>query len=203
VILVLYATANLVYLRALPLDRLAASPRAAEAAGVVLFGPRVGRGVSLAILIAMFGCLSANVLYCARIYQPMAEDGLFFRALARIEPRHGVPLASLIAQGIWSVVLVLSGTFEQLFTYVIFIEVVLFALTGAAIFRLRRERPEAPRPYRAWGYPVVPALFVASSAAIAINTIVEKPKESLAGLGLLAIGLPAYALWRRRNRMSS
>lgn len=203
IILVLYAAANLVYLRALPLDRLAASPRAAEAAGAALFGPAVARGVSLAILIAMFGCLSANVLYCARIYQPMAEDGLFFRALARIEPRHGVPLASLIAQGIWSVVLVLSGTFEQLFTYVIFIEVVLFALTGAAIFRLRRERPDAPRPYRAWGYPVVPALFVASSAAIAINTIVEKPKESVAGLGLLAIGLPAYFLWRRRTRMSS
>jgi APA family basic amino acid/polyamine antiporter len=202
-ILLLYATANVVYLRALPLDRLAASPRAAESAAVALFGPGIARAVAMAILVAMFGCLSANVLACARIYQPMAADGLFFAALARIQPRTGAPLASLAAQGIWSIVLVLSGTFEQLFTYVVFIEVVLFAATGAAIFRLRRVRPDAPRPYRAWGYPIVPALFVAASAAIAVNTLVEKPKESLAGLGLLAAGLPAYVWWRRRARTSS
>ena len=197
VILLLYATANFVYLRALPLDRLAASPRPAEAAAVVLFGPAVARAVAAAILVAMFGCLSANVLACARIYQPMAADGLFFRALAKIHPRTGAPVPSLAAQGLWSVILVVSGTFEQLFTYVVFIEVVLFAATGAAIFRLRRTRPDAPRPYRAWGYPVVPALFVAASGAIAINTLLEKPKEALAGLGLLAVGLPAYASWSR------
>jgi APA family basic amino acid/polyamine antiporter len=148
----------------------------------------------------MFGCLSANILACSRIYQPMAEDGLFFAALAKIEPRRAVPLASLVAQGIWAVVLVLSGTFEQLFTYVVFIELVIFAATGAAIFALRRARPEAPRPYRAWGYPLVPAFFVAASAAVAVNTLVEKPRESIAGLGLFVLGLPAYALWRRKSR---
>jgi APA family basic amino acid/polyamine antiporter len=202
-VLVLYTAANLVYLRALPLDRLATSPRAAETAAVALFGPGVARAVSLAILIAMFGCLSANVLACARIYQPMAADGLFFRALARLDPRRGVPTASLVAQGIWSIVLVLSGTFEELFTYVVFIEVVIFASTGAAIFRLRRTRPDAPRPYRAWGYPVVPALFVLVSLAIAVNTLVEKPKESLAGLLLLVIGVPAYLWWRRTARRNN
>ena len=101
---------------------------------------------------------------------------------------------------IWAIVLVLSGTFEQLFTYVIFIEVVIFAATGAAIFALRRARPAAPRPYRAWGYPVVPAFFVRASAGVALNTLLEKPKESVAGLGLLAIGLPAYAVWIRKAR---
>jgi APA family basic amino acid/polyamine antiporter len=202
-ILVLYTAANLVYMRALPLDRLAASPRAAETAAVALFGPAFARAVSLAILVAMFGCLSANVLACARIYQPMAADGLFFHALARLDPRRGVPTASLVAQGIWSIVLVLSGTFEELFTYVVFIEVVIFAATGAAIFRLRRTRPDVPRPYRAPGYPVVPALFVLASLAIAANTILEKPKEALAGLALLVVGLPAYLWWRSRGLRSS
>ncbi len=194
-----YVTVNFVYMRALPLERLAASPQVGEAAAVALLGPYVSRLVSLAILVTMFGALSANILACSRIYQPMAEDGLFFAALARIEPKRAVPLASLVAQGIWAVVLVLSGTFEQLFTYVVFIELVIFTATGAAIFILRRTRPEAPRPYRAWGYPLVPAFFVAASAAVAVNTLIEKPRESIAGLGLFVLGLPAYALWRRRS----
>jgi basic amino acid/polyamine antiporter, APA family len=194
-----YVTVNFVYMRALPLERLAASPQVGEAAAVALLGPSVSRLVSLAILVTMFGALSANILACSRIYQPMAEDGLFFAALARIEPKRAVPLASLVAQGIWAVVLVLSGTFEQLFTYVVFIELVIFTATGAAIFILRRTRPEAPRPYRAWGYPLVPAFFVAASAAVAVNTLIEKPRESIAGLGLFVLGLPAYALWRRRS----
>src|SRR5262249_17053553 len=132
-------------------------------------------------------------------YQPMAADGLFFRALARIEPKHAVPRASLVAQGIWATILVLSGTFEQLFTYVIFIEVVLFAATGAAIFLLRRSRPDAPRPYRTWGYPLCPAFFILAPLGVAGTPLCQKPVESLAGLGFLAAGLPAYALWRRRS----
>lgn len=203
VVLAVYATVNFVYLRALPPAQLAASGQVGEAAAVALFGPGVARLVSLSILVAMFGCLAANILACSRIYQPMAADGLFFSALARIEPRYRVPLASLTAQGIWATVLVLSGTFEQLFTYVVFIEVVIFAGTGAAIFVLRRTRPQAPRPYRAFGYPLVPAFFIAASLAIALNTLLEKPIQSVAGLGLLVLGLPAYALWTRRERASS
>ena len=202
-IVAVYLVTNFVYLRALPLATLAASPRVGEAAAVALFGPGVARVVTLAIAVAMFGCLSANVLACSRVYQPMAADGLFFRALARIHAESSVPRASLVAQGLWATVLVLSGTFEQLFTYVIFIEVVLFAATGAAIFVLRRRRPEAPRPYRALGYPVVPAFFIAASLGVAVNTLIEKPVESLAGLGFLAAGLPAYALWRRRSQRHS
>jgi APA family basic amino acid/polyamine antiporter len=189
-----------VYLRALPLETMAASPRVGEAAAVALFGGSVARLVALAILVAMFGCLSANILACSRIYQPMAEDGLFFSALAKIEPRHAVPRASLVAQGIWAAVLVLSGTFEQLFTYVVFIEVVNFAANGIAIFVLRQRQPETPRPYRTWGYPWVPGFFIAASALIAANTLFEKPVESIAGLGLLVLGLPAYAIWTRKGR---
>jgi basic amino acid/polyamine antiporter, APA family len=201
-LILIYGVTNVVYLRALSLPAMAGTERVAEAAVRTLFGPAAARLASLAILISIFGCLSANILTCSRIYQPMAADGLFFRALARIHPRSHVPAASLVAQGIWSSVLVLSGTFEQLYTYVIFIEVLFFALTGAALYVLRRKLPDAPRPYRTWGYPWVPALFVAASTVLMVNTLREKPVQSLWGLGLLVLGLPAYLMWRRRGAES-
>ncbi len=127
----------------------------------------------------------------------MAADGLFFRSLARINPRHHVPTASLFAQAAWASVLVLSGTFEQLYTYVVFVEVLFYALTGAALYVLRRTQSATPRPYRTWGFPWVPALFILSSLALMANTLKERPTESLIGLGILALGLPAYFFWRR------
>ncbi len=195
----LYGLVNFVYLRALTLEAISRSPHIGEDAAIALFGAGAARLVSLIVLVSMFGCLAANILCCSRIYQPMAEDGLFFASLARIDPRHAVPVRSLVAQGFWSTVLVLSGTFQQLYTYVVFIEVVIFAATGAAIFVLRRRRPEAPRPYRTWGYPWVPAFFIFSSLTLAANTLRERPAESLIGIGLLAAGVPAYAAWRRKS----
>jgi APA family basic amino acid/polyamine antiporter len=130
----------------------------------------------------------------------MAQDGLFFPALAQIHPRHRTPGACILAQGAWSVVLALSGTYEQLYTYVIFAAVVFHTLTGAAVFVLRRTRPDAARPYKAWGYPLVPAIFILASLMLVGNTLVERPVESLLGLGIVALGLPAYAFWRRRAR---
>ena len=198
-LIAIYGVINFVYLRALPIPELAQSPRAGEAAALALFGPAAAKLASAAILVSIFGCLSANILTCSRIYQPMAQDGLFFQSLARIDPRRRVPAASLAAQGAWASVLVLSGTFEQLYTYVIFVEVLFFVATGAAIYVLRKKMPEAPRPYRTWGYPWVPALFVASSFLLTMNTLLERPVEALIGLGLLVLGLPAYARWRRVN----
>lgn len=198
-LIAIYGVINFVYLRALPIGDLARSPRAGEAAALALFGPAAAKLASAAILVSIFGCLSANILTCSRIYQPMAKDGLFFRSLAKINPRTRVPASSLVAQGAWAGVLVLSGTFEQLYTYVIFVEVLFFAATGAAIYVLRRKMPESPRPYRAWGYPWVPGLFVASSLLLTGNTLLERPVEALIGLGLLVLGLPAYARWRRVN----
>ncbi|HEX5855747.1 MAG TPA: amino acid permease [Thermoanaerobaculia bacterium] len=199
-ILVIYALINFVYLRALPIPVLAETPRVGEAAAQALLGSGAARLVSAAILVSIFGCLSANILTCSRIYQPMAEDGLFFRSLARINPRHHVPTASLLAQAAWASVLVASGTFEQLYTYVVFVEVVAYTATGAALYVLRRTHAATPRPYRTWGYPWVPALFILSSLALMANTLKERPVESLIGLGILALGLPAYAAWRRGSR---
>jgi APA family basic amino acid/polyamine antiporter len=199
-LIAIYALINFVYLRALPIPVLSQTPRVGEAAAQTLLGAGAARLVSAAILVSIFGCLSANILTCSRIYQPMAQDGLFFRSLAQINPRHHVPSASLLAQAVWASVLVLSGTFEQLYTYVVFIEVVAYSATGAALYVLRRTHPATPRPYRTWGYPWVPALFILSSLALMANTLKERPMESLFGLGLLVLGLPAYAAWRRQAR---
>jgi APA family basic amino acid/polyamine antiporter len=199
-LIAIYGLINFVYLRALPIPVLSQTARVGEAAAQALLGAGAARLVSAAILVSIFGCLSANILTCSRIYQPMAQDGLFFKSLARINPRHHVPTASLAAQGTWASVLVLSGTFEQLYTYVVFIEVVFYAATGAALYVLRRCQPATPRPYRTWGYPWVPALFILSSLALMANTLKERPLESLIGLGLLVLGLPAFAAWRRNAR---
>jgi APA family basic amino acid/polyamine antiporter len=198
---VLYLLLNLAYVRALPVGLMAEAPRIGEAAAAALFGPGAARLVSAAVLVSTFGCLSATILYSSRIYLPMAEDGLFFRSLARVHPRHRTPAASLWAQTAWALVLTFSGTYSQLYTYVIFASVVFHAMTAAAVFVLRRREPDRPRPYRAWGYPVVPALFILACLLLIGNTLAESPVESLLGLGLVALGLPAYALFRRRARI--
>jgi APA family basic amino acid/polyamine antiporter len=190
---------NLVYVRALPVAAMGDTGRIGEAAAAALFGPVGGRLITVAVLVSTFGCISSTILYAARIYLPMAQDGVFFPALAKIHPRYLTPSACILAQGLWSVALTFSGSYEQLYTYVMFAVVLFHGLTGAAVPLLRRTRPEQARPYRTWGYPWVPALFVLASAGLVANTLIEKPTESLAGLGLLLLGLPAYAFWRRRS----
>lgn len=198
VVVVLYLLVNLVYVRALGPPGMARAERVGEAAAGALFGPAGARLLSLAVVLSTFGCLSSNILTCARIYQPMAEDGLFFRRLAEIHPEYRTPSASLVAQGAWSILLAFTGTYEQLYTYVIFAAFIFHGAAGAAVFVLRRRLPDAPRPYRAWGYPLVPALFVAVSLAFVVNTVRERPVEALWGLGLMSAGAPAYLAWRGR-----
>ena len=196
----LYALMNLVYVRALPIAEMAATPRIGEAAAAALFGPSAARLVSAAVVVSTFGCIAATILYPPRIYLTMAQDGVFFAALSRVHPRYHTPVNSLLAQGVWAVVLTLSGTYEQLYTYVTFAVVLFHVLMGAAVLVLRQQRPDAPRPYRTWGYPWVPLVFILASLALVVNTLAEKPTESLLGLAIVALGLPAYAAWRARAR---
>ena len=195
---VLYVLMNIVYVRALPVEAMAATGRIGEAAAAVLFGPTGARLVSLAVVFSTFGCLSATILYCTRIYLAMAQDGVFFRSLAHIHPRYRTPARSVLVQGVWAIALTFSGTYEQLYTYVVFAMFLFHAATGAAVFVLRRTRPDHARPYRVWGYPVVPVVFILTSMAFVGNTLFERPMESMWGLGLLALGLPAYFFWRRK-----
>jgi APA family basic amino acid/polyamine antiporter len=199
----MYVLLNLVYVRALPVSVMASTSRIGETAAAALFGAIGARLVSLVVLVSSFGCLAATILYAARIYLPMAQDGLFFRALADVHPRYRTPGRCLLAQGGWSALLAVSGTFSQLYTYAMFAVTLFHVATGAAVFVLRRKRPDLPRPYKVWGYPVVPALFILTCGLLVANTLTERPLESLWGLGLVALGLPAYAYWRRRARAAS
>jgi APA family basic amino acid/polyamine antiporter len=197
IVMVLYALINLVYFMALPLDQIAATPRIAETAAAALFGAGGGKLMSFAVLVSTFGCLSATILYSSRIYLPMARDGVFFRGLATVHPRYHTPGRSLWAQSLWAVLLTLSGTYEQLYTYVIFAGLLFHVGCAGAVIVLRRKRPDVERPYKVFGYPWVPLLFILASILLIGNTFLEKPIESLIGLGLIAVGVPAYLWWRR------
>ncbi len=198
VVVVAYALLNLVYLRALPIDTIAHTSRIAEAATRALFGDGAARLMTAAVAISAFGCLAATILYSSRVYQPMAADGVFLERVAHIHPRWRTPVAALWLQTAWAAVLCLTGSYSQLFTYVTFGGVLFHVAAGLALFRLRHKRPDAARPYRAWGYPWVPSLFVAGMALLTLNTLQAAPRESLLGLVAIAAGVPAYAMWRRK-----
>jgi APA family basic amino acid/polyamine antiporter len=196
-VVVLYLAVNWVSVEVLGPDGLAATTTPASAVMERAFGRAGARWIAVGIAVSTLGFLSQSILTAPRVYFAMARDGLFFRSLAAVHPRFRTPARSLWAQSAWAIVLTASGTYEQLYTYVVFAAVLFHVATGAAVFTLRRKRPDAPRPYRVWGYPWVPALFIAASLALVANTLWEKPVESLWGLGLVALGLPAYAWWRR------
>jgi APA family basic amino acid/polyamine antiporter len=193
----IYLIVNVSYFFALTLDEMRGVPRVAERAAAVMAGPNGATFVALTVIVSTLGCNAAGLLAGSRLLFAMAVDGVFFPAARRIHPRHRTPHVAIVALTIWAALLALSGTYEQLFTYVMFASILFSVAAGAAVFRLRRTRPDHPRPYRTWGYPVVPLVFIAGSLAFVINTLVERPMESFAGLGLLALGLPAYWYWRR------
>jgi APA family basic amino acid/polyamine antiporter len=199
VITALYVLMNLLYVRVLTIEEMSGAARIGEAAAAVLFGPWGARIISAAVVVSTFGCLSSTILYAARIYLPMAQDGLFFRSLAAVHPKALVPVGCLLAQGAWAIAQTFSGSYEQLYTYVVFALFVFHAATGAAVLVLRRTRPELPRPYRTWGYPWVPFLFIGWSLVFVVNTLVSKPVESGIGLAMVGLGVPAYLGWRRRT----
>jgi APA family basic amino acid/polyamine antiporter len=196
-ITLLYVLLNAAYLRALGLSGLANSPRAAEAAVAHWLGSRGGAVAAAAVALSAFGCLAASILYAARLYAPMADDGVFPRVFSRIHPRWQVPVPALWLQCVIAVALALSRGYTALFTYVTFGSLLFHLLAGLALFKMRAERPEAPRPYRAHGYPLVPGLFVGVTLLLAGATLVATPRESLWGLLAIGSGLPAYLWWRR------
>ena len=158
-----------------------------------------GRFVSVAFMLSALGALNGSILSNARVPYAMARDGLFFRRLGQLSSRSRVPVWSIVTQGIWASVLAVSGTFDQLTDYVIFASWIFYGLTTSSIFVLRRKMPEVPRPYRTVGYPVVPAGFVLVAAWLTINTLQTSPVESVSGLVLIALGLPFYFYYRRRQ----
>jgi len=198
-VVVIYILVNLVYYHVLPLLTVAQSPRVAAEAGTRLFGRSGAHWVSLAIIVAMFGCVNGMILAGARVYYAMARDGLFFRWCGNVHPRFHTPHLSLLFQAGWAILLVLLGTYEQLFTFVIFAGWIFYALAALGVIILRHTRPNVPRPYRVSGYPLVPAIFVLAAAVFILNTILARPLESGIGAGIVALGIPAYLIWRKKG----
>lgn len=193
-----YLTVNIAYLFALTIDEIKGVTRIAERAATALAGPAGATFIASTVVVSTFGCNAAAILAGSRLLFAMAHDGSFLPFASRVHPRYRTPHIAIVALCAWSCVLALSGTYEQLFTYVMFASILFSVAGGVALFRLRRIMADRERPYRVWGYPVVPAIFVLGALAFVTNTLIERPTESLAGLGLLALGLPVYWHWRRR-----
>jgi len=195
----IYVLANIGYLAALGPDGVAASDRVAAEAVSRVAGSGAGRLIAAAILVSIFSAANGLTISAPRVYYAMARDGLFFRRLAAVHPRYGTPAASIVAGTAWSMVLAVSGTFEQLLTYVVFVGWIFYGLGAACVFILRRTRPEASRPFRVPGYPWTPLLFIVAAAALVANTIATQPVRAAIGIGVVLLGLPVYFVWRGRQ----
>jgi len=196
-VLAVYLSANLAYLRVLPLPALAEHQRVAAKAMEILVGPHGAAFVSALILCSIFGALNGNVLGGPRAYFAMARDGIFFASVGRVHPRYATPAVAILIQGVWSILLAATGTFKQLYTYVIFSGWIFYGAATLAVVIMRRRRPELARPYRVWGYPVLPVAFTAAALAIVANTLARSPRESGIGLALVLVGVPIFFAWKR------
>jgi APA family basic amino acid/polyamine antiporter len=194
----LYLALNLLYVYAFPLPRLQRSLSVGEAAAGALIGPAAAGGFAGLITLITLGALNVTILTAARITYALGRDGAFFPALGALHPRTGTPARALAVQAAWVIALVLTGTFEFLLTFATVMMVVVSGFTVAAVFVLRARAPRLPRPYRVWGYPVVPALYLAACAGMGASAVAERPAASLAALGLLAAGIPVFHWWAAR-----
>jgi basic amino acid/polyamine antiporter, APA family len=208
IVILLYTLANVAYLRVLPLSgdphgatailrgiEFAADGRVATAVTGVIFGPLGAIVMAIAIMISTFGCNNGLILAGARIYYAMAKDGLFFRSVGTVNRNH-VPAVALIAQCIWASALCLSGTYGQLLDFLIFAQLLFYILTLGGLFILRWKRPQMDRPYRAFGYPVLPALYILMAGFLEIQLLRYKPQYTWPGLIIVLLGLPVYGLWK-------
>ncbi|HWK11878.1 MAG TPA: amino acid permease, partial [Vicinamibacterales bacterium] len=211
IVMVIYCTANLAYFYALPFGEVVtanstrfrdALPVATKAAQTV-FGDSGGRVISLAFILSALGALNGATLTGARVPYAMARDGVFFSKVGVLSKRTHVPVYALLLQAIWASVLAISGTFDQLTDYVIFASWIFYGLVTSSVFVLRRKLPDADRPYKTLGYPLMPLVFVLVAAWLVVNTLVNRPVESVVGLALIALGLPLYFYYRLAGRVQS
>ena len=206
---IIYILANVAYILVLPVAgnpdgleplqrgiQFAAEDRVGTAAASMIFGEPAVVIMALLIMVSTFGCNNGLILSSARVYYAMARDGLFFKGVGTLN-KNSVPGKALVAQGIWASILCLSGTYSDLLDYVIFAVLVFFILTIYGVFVLRKKRPDAERPYKAFGYPVLPALYIVAAAAIAIDLLIFKPNYTWPGVGIVLLGIPVYFIWKK------
>ncbi len=213
VVIALYIACNFIYLGSLPLWGSAAGSSLAErgiqfasedrvATAVIsqISGAYGGKLMALAIMMSTFGCANGLILSGARVYYAMAKDGLFFRNVAKLHPRYKTPAVSLMVQLVWTAILCVSGSYGQLLDYIIFAVLVFYILTIFGLFVLRRTHPEAERPYKAIGYPVLPAIYIIMALFIDVVLLRYKPQYTWPGLIIVLLGIPVYYLWSLRAR---
>lgn len=194
IVIVIYMLINSAYLYVLPVDQMAKSPLVAASAAEIIFGHYGAVIISIAVIVSTFGALNGSILSTARVCFAMSRSNMFFKKLGAIHPKFGTPHTSLLAQGIWSCVLVLSGTFDTITDYVIFAAWLFYMLGALGVIILRKKMPDVPRPYKVWGYPYTPILFVVFSFLFLINTIISDLSNAAMGSLLILIGLPLYFL---------
>lgn len=198
-VILTYILINVAYFYVLNPSQVAASHRVAADMMSHLYGRTAAAAVTIAVLISIFAALNGSILAGSRVPYAMARDGLFFRTAAAVHPRFRTPGNAMIMLCLWSSVVVLSGWFDDLYNFVIFGSWILYLMTAVSLFVLRRKRPELERPYRVIGYPIVPVLFVCVAVLLLFSTLQTRPRESLMGLGLMALSVPFYFYWKRRN----
>ena len=216
VVIALYIACNFIYLGALPLVgsptgstlvergiQYASEDRVATAVMTQMFGSAGGALMAVAIMISGFGCCNGLILSGARVYYAMAKDGLFFRSVARLHPGYKTPAVSLMVQMVWTCVLCISGSYGQLLDYIIFAVLVFYILTIFGLFVLRRTHAEAERPYKAIGYPVLPAVYIVMALLIDVVLLRYKPQYTWPGLIIVLLGIPVYYIWRPRAETTS
>jgi APA family basic amino acid/polyamine antiporter len=212
IVSVLYLLTNYIYINILPLSgspagtdaltrgiQYATDDRVATSAMSVVFGDSAAVIMAVFIMISTFGCNNGLIMAGPRVYYAMAKDGLFFRRVGEIN-KNGVPGFALVVQGIWAVLLCLSGSYGNLLDYVIFAVLIFFTLTILSIFILRVKRPDIPRPYKAFGYPVIPSIYVLATVTIMVILLIYKPDYTFPGLGIVILGIPVFFLWRSYNK---
>jgi APA family basic amino acid/polyamine antiporter len=200
IVIALYVLASVAYAYVLSPEGMAASKLVASDAARVTMGAVGATFVVIAILISTLGANNGIILTAARIPYAMARGGMFFRSQGVVHPRYATPAVALVTQGVIASILTAFGTYDQLFTYVVFAQFVFYALSASAVIRLRYKAPQVARPYRTWGYPVTPIVFIAFAIWLVYNTIVETPRDSAIGAGIILLGLPGYYYWRRAGR---
>jgi APA family basic amino acid/polyamine antiporter len=198
-VIALYLAINMVYIYAVPVTQMKGALRVSEVATTALFGYQTSVWITAVITVSILGALNVVTMLGPRIYYAMARDGVFFKSLAKVHPTFNTPMNAIMLQCVWACFLLVTGTFGTLFTYVSVIITLFSAFTVGSVIVLRYKRPDLPRPYKLWGYPVVPILFIAIHLWIVWGSVTEHPFESLMGLFIVCLGLPAYLIWRSRN----
>ena len=200
ILVILYVLTNIGYLAALGPMAASRSDHIAADAMHAVFGPTSGSLLSALVLVSIFSAANGLMLTTPRMYFAMARDGVFFERLGSVDVRFGTPAFAIVALAVWSGLLAVSGTFEQLLTYVVFAGWIFYGLGATAVFVYRRRQPDAIRPFRTPGYPVTPVLFVVSAGMLVLNTMIAQPVRGAVGLGAVLLGTPAFFLWRAKSR---